>query len=222
MKQLDLAQPLLLIVVGYPGSGKSTLARSLAEKYRFGWVHGNRLRYELFNNPTYSKDEEEIISRLAGYILEELLRTKGHVIYDADGNTKAARQQLVKQARKAGYRTLTVWMQTDLDSAQVRATKPHKDDAFTNPLSHDLFQQFVKQFDAPKSPEDYVVISGKHTPKTQLVNLFNKVEALYKPKTQQIPVKSDNKKPAENTVSVHPTTPKQRPRFDITRRLKLR
>lgn len=222
MKQLDLAQPLLLIVAGYPGSGKSTLARSLAEKYGFGWVHGNRLRYELFNNPTYSKDEEEIVSRLAGYMLEELLRTKGHIVYDADGSNKTSRQQLAKLARKAGYRTLTVWMQTDLDSAQTRAVKPHKDDAFASPLPRDLFQQFVKEFEAPRGAEEYMVISGKHSPKTQLSNLFNKIQAIYKPKAQQIQVKSERETTTENTVAVHPTTPKQRPRFDITRRLKLR
>lgn len=221
MKQLETSHPLLLITIGLPGAGKSTFARQLAQTHQFAWIHANRIRHILFDQPHFTANEETLVTQLCEYMLEQALHTKGNIIYDGNSGTRAVRQRLAKVARDAGYRVLTVWVQTDADTAFSRAKKAREEE-FAAALSRPLFDQFARQFTQPQINEASVVLSGKHTFVTQLRTLVRKIDMLTHPQ----PLPSASPKEAKHTQpidGIHQTKPERsRPRFDITRRIKFR
>lgn len=166
MKSLSLPKPLIIILVGLPGAGKSSFARQFSETFGAPIVSYDRLRYELFTEPQYSKEEQDILARVANYQLGEILKTKQTCILDGDGAARVDRMRIAKTAKEAGYSTLIVWVQTDEATAKQRATrrlKQKQEDKYSNTLTSEQYEAFVKKFTAPNHSEPYIVISGKHT-----------------------------------------------------------
>lgn len=175
MKALSLEQPLILMVVGLPGAGKSFFAQQFSETFNISAVSDNRIRGELFEKPEFSADENAIVERLQNYMLDELVKTKRSFLVDGGCNAKAERQQLSQLAEKNGYGTMLIWVQTDLDSARLRATRPRENSA--PGLAPYQFDRLVKLFAPPTRGENYVVISGKHTYATQARTVLRKLAA---------------------------------------------
>lgn len=165
MKSLSLSKPHLLVMVGVPGAGKSSFAEHFAETFTAPIVNWDTIRAELFNEPTYSKDEQVIIGRVADYMLDELLKTQRTIVYEGAADARSERQALAKRARAAGYEVLFVWVQTDSATAQQRATKKKRDSVS---MTAEQFEAATKRFTQPNHTEPLVVISGKHTYASQL------------------------------------------------------
>lgn len=169
MNTLTFARPLVLVLVGLPGAGKSFFARQFAEMFSAPLVSYDRLRYELFSEPTFSESENDIIQRLASYQIGELLKTRKSFLVDGGSSDRNARVELLNAVKKQGYDMLLVWVQTDSTTARLRSVKrnPNKiDDQFSAPLSESQFATFVKQH-MPPQKENHVVISGRHAFSTQ-------------------------------------------------------
>lgn len=49
---------MLIIVCGLPGSGKTTLAKKISKKFGFVHISSDKIRKELYSNPTYSEEEK--------------------------------------------------------------------------------------------------------------------------------------------------------------------
>ena len=178
MKSLSLSKPLIIVTVGAPGAGKSFFARQFSQTFGAPVVNYDRLRYELFAEPTYSKDERTIIQRVAEYQVEELIKTQKTFIVDGGGTSKAERLQLKKIAEKSGYGLLIVWVQVDARAAKVRSLKRSKrrtDDAYNQSLSSEQFEKAVKRFTPPTFGEEYIVVSGKHTHTSQAKAVLKKL-----------------------------------------------
>ncbi len=178
MKSLSLSKPLIIVTVGAPGAGKSFFARQFSETFGAPIVSYDRLRYELFAEPTYSKEERIIIKRVAEYQTEELIKTQKTFIIDGGGNTKAERTQLKKLAEKHGYKVLAVWVQIDERTAKqrsLRRSKRRADDAYNQRLTAEEFEKEIKRFSPLTTNEHYVVISGKHVHTTQVKAVLKKL-----------------------------------------------
>lgn len=157
MKPLHLSRPYLIAMVGIPGSGKSFFANHFAKTFNASIVNG-----ELISSNAHSPEATENISN---YMLEELFKSTSTIIYDKDLKRRSDRQELAKSAKKAGYETLFIWVQTDAAAAKSRFVKNRKLDKLS---TIDLFENEFRKFTAPNSHEKYVVISGKHTYANQL------------------------------------------------------
>lgn len=79
MKSLQLSKPHLVVMVGLPGAGKTFFADHFAETFHAPYISWQSIRAELFNEPTYSKDEDAIVERIAAQQLGELLKTAASV-----------------------------------------------------------------------------------------------------------------------------------------------
>jgi len=170
MKSLSLSRPLIIFVIGLPGAGKSFFARQFAETFNAPIVSYDYLRYQMFPEPAFSFDEDTLVSQIAGNEFSELLKTQRTLIMDGGNNNYADRQTLMRMAKKAGYGSLIVWVQTDERSAHFRATnrKPKRDgDKLNVSMTDEAFDNAKAAFMKPGKGEDYVVISGKHTYSTQ-------------------------------------------------------
>jgi predicted kinase len=165
MKSADTNKPHLIITVGIPSSGKSFFAEHFADIFKAPIISYDLLRRQIFTNPAFNDDEDEIIARVANHTLDEVLKTKRTVIYEGKTNLRADRIAIAKKAREAGYEPLFVWVQTEPSSAKLRATKASVEKPAMEPLTFDLK---LKQFTLPNQSEKAIVISGKHTFASQL------------------------------------------------------
>jgi predicted kinase len=152
-------------MVGIPGSGKSFFAEHFADTFKAPIVSFHHFRQELFDSPTFSKDEEEIISRVTNRMLDELLKTGRTIVYEGQTGTRTDRALIAKRSRDAGYEPLFVWVQTEPLTAKKRTTKPGADKPTMN---DEQFNTEVKRFSIPHQTEKAIVISGKHTYASQL------------------------------------------------------
>lgn len=178
MKSLSLPTPHVLIVIGHPGAGKSFFARQFSETFGAPVVSADTLYYEIFEKPTYSKGESALIQKLTDHVLEEMLKTKHTILFDGGSATKTERNRIAALAKKAGYSTLLIWVQTDDATARLRATKRNKatqQATATHNLSLEQYNQQVQHFEQPGFSEQYVVISGKHTYATQAKAVLKKL-----------------------------------------------
>jgi predicted kinase len=178
MKSLSLSKPLIIVMVGLPGAGKSFFAQQFSETFGAPVISYDRIRFELFNEPTFNRDEQDIIERIAMYQLREALKSKHTCIVDGSGDTRTERMALRKQAREADYETLLVWVQTDAATSKQRAThrsSRRKGDQYNPNLSAEQYDAHAKRLTIPSVEEQSIVISGKHTYATQLKVVLTKL-----------------------------------------------
>jgi predicted kinase len=101
-------QPVLLILTGLPGSGKTYLARALCERVPFTLVGSDPLRAALFEQMSYTPEENRLVYAVADALLWRLLRERRDVIYDAVNLSERRRADLRRLALDAGARPITV------------------------------------------------------------------------------------------------------------------
>lgn len=182
MKQLQLTPPLLIITMGYPGSGKTFFARQFAEQYSLARVSEDVIRYELFEKPLYNNDESEIIERVVQYMLSELYKTGQTIICDGLFLTKSERLDIMNLAKKQGYRTLTVWLQTDIQTSTLRSAnrdRRNPDDKFSFNMNQSTFTDIKNRLQRPDDKEQSIVISGKHAFKSQSLSVLRRITGMY-------------------------------------------
>lgn len=151
MKSLSLTQPHAIVMVGIPGSGKTFFAKQFSDTFNAPLVTINDIL-------PHSRDEQSAHT-LAHTQLEELLKTKLSVVVEIDTATRTARRELATKLRSAGYKPLTVWVQTDPDTAFQRHRRNGQD--------ADSFDGQIRRFSPPHPSENPIVLSGKHTFATQ-------------------------------------------------------
>ncbi len=177
VNKIQTSRPILLLLYGFPGSGKTHFARQLAETLQSAHVHGDRIRYELFEEPRYDRQESGIVTQLMEYMTEEFLSAGISVIFDMNAARFGQRRALRDMARKHGAVSLIVWFQMDADTAYARTKNRDRrklDDKFARQYSPDGFKRYIAHMQQPQN-EDYVVVSGKHVFSSQRTAIFKKL-----------------------------------------------
>jgi predicted kinase len=180
MSKLSLNRPALILLYGYPGAGKSYLARQLCDDVQAAHVQSDRIRYELFEQPRYDQQENEIVDHLMQYMTEEFLNAGMgiSVIYDINAMRFSQRRELRDMARKHKIETVLVWLQIDQESAFARVSKRDRrklDDKYSPSVDRSTFDKLAGFMQNPQPTEDYMVISGKHTYHTQRNAILKKL-----------------------------------------------
>lgn len=182
MKNLQLTPPLLLITMGYPGAGKTYFARQFSELYNIPRLSEDVLRYELFEKPLFNQDETEIIQRINNYSLTQLMKTRQTVICEGNFLSLAHRKSIYELATIHGYRTLTIWLQTDIETSMQRAAsrdRRNPDNRYSFPIDHHTFNKIVSTLERPIEKEQTIVISGKHSFQSQSLTVLRKITSMY-------------------------------------------
>jgi predicted kinase len=172
-------KPLFVLLYGFPGSGKTFFARQLCEQLAATHVQSDRIRAELFENPTYSKQENHVVTSLMNYMTGEFLSAGVSVVYDVNALRVSQRRNLRNMAAKAGADTILVWQQIDPESALARVSKRDKrkmDDRYSQELDRTAFEQLASGMQNPDATERYLVISGKHVFGTQKSAFFRHLQ----------------------------------------------
>ena len=170
MGKLQPTKPLLVLLYGMPGSGKTFFARQLCDQISAAHVQGDRIRDELFENPTYSKEENHIVASLMSYMAGEFLQAGISVVFDTNAMRLTQRRNLRNLAIKSDAHTVLLWMQIDPDSAYRRASKRDKrkhDDKYAQEMDPTTFRELLAGMQNPDLTEKFLVLSGKHVFSTQ-------------------------------------------------------
>lgn len=178
MAKLQLTHPTLFLLYGYPGSGKTHFARQLCDELQAAHVQGDRIRYELFEEPRYDRQENEIVSRLMEYMSGEFLQTGISVVFDVNAMRLNQRRELREMARHNKANVVLVWFQIDTDTAFNRVIKRDRrktDDRYSMPMDRPTFDAIAGGMQNPDINEDYMVVSGKRTFQTQRSAVIKKL-----------------------------------------------
>jgi predicted kinase len=183
MNKLELDKPLAIVMMGIPGAGKTFFARQLANHLNIGYISEDRIRFDIYNKPSFNAEEQLVIRKIMGYMIEELSRVKKHMVLDGRFLNATERQKVHQVMTNAGYQVLTVWVQTEEDLAKRRASKRDKrkpDDKYNAPVLVQEFNSIKLNLEKPQEKEDFSVVSGKHTFKSQLDTVLKRINLLYK------------------------------------------
>jgi len=157
MKPLTPTTPHVIILVGIPGAGKTTFAEHFAKTFHAPYINTAAIESKVGITPEASIKVTELF-------FEELLKTGRTFIYEGATSSKEERAALAKYVAKAGYKHLTVWVQTEPLEAKRRSLSKQKVDRISSATFDERYTAFV----GPTAIEKPVVISGKHTYVTQL------------------------------------------------------
>ncbi len=180
MAKINLTKPIIILPYGYPGAGKTYFSSQLGDYINIAHLSSDRLRHEINEKPTYSRQEDELVERLMQYLAEEFLRAGTSVAYDANLSRLGTRRQLQAIARQYHAVPLTIWFQIDIEAAFYRIAKRDRrkiEDKYATPYDRSTFDDYSKTMQTPRN-EDYIVLSGKHTFNTQKSALVNKLYAM--------------------------------------------
>ena len=178
--QNQLTQPVLILTYGYPGSGKTHFASRFAQEYGLVHISADRIRYELFDDPQHTPEENQVVLRLMDYMLSQALKSGSGVVYDTNNNRRSLRLKKRKIVEKYGAATLLVWVQTDIDTSFKRAhnrDRRHPEDKYSFVMPKEAFIRIKDSMTAPRY-EEFTVISGKHDFQTQLKTLNIKLKKM--------------------------------------------
>jgi len=165
MKPLTPNTPHVIIMVGIPGSGKTTFAQHFAKTFQAPYINPNDIS-------KLTGIDAKATEKVTKLLFDELLKTKRTLIYEGATHLRTQRLALENMIRKAGYKALFVWVQTDPIESKSRVTKKGKSPNILTPAQ---FDTAFRKFQSPTESERPVVISGKHTYATQLKGVLSRL-----------------------------------------------
>lgn len=214
MSKIYPTKPFLLLFYGYPGAGKTYFARQFTENVQAAHLQSDRIRGELFEQPRFDKQENDIVAQLMDYMTEEFLSAGLSVAYDVNALRVKQRRHLYDLAFKCRAQPLLVWFQMDHDTAFTRNIKRDRrraDDKYAAGWDRTTYETITGRMQNPAPGEDYVVVSGKH--------LFNMQQSAVISKLRSLKVLgTDDASSRVIKPGMVNLIPKTQGRYDVTRR----
>ena len=152
-----------ILVFGAPMSGKTTFAEHFSDS----------LNAPFYNFPKLA-EEYKVDHALALEILKIATKSKDTIIVEGEMDTEEKRKELRELFTIAGYKTVLIWVQTDLNAIKQRMRHHYKklDEAKA------ALKESYENIEAPNENEEPLVISGKHTYQTQCKNVLGRLPGL--------------------------------------------
>lgn len=94
----------LVLLLGAPASGKSTLAKYF-ERLKFTRLSMDDIREELFGTATSNSSK---VNKIFAQRLKQALEKQGPVLIDNANCYRSSRDEIIKEARQAGYQR--IWL----------------------------------------------------------------------------------------------------------------
>lgn len=172
-------KPFLIMLYGYPGCGKSFFASKFVREFQnTAYLPAYKTTSEVTK---LASGNQQLADKVTDFITENYLQNGISVITDAPVTKKIDRKKLNHLALKYKAVPVLIWMQIDADSAYMRTklrAKKNKDEDSAAKYTKEEYQSIVNNMQNPHQNEDYFVISGKHTYKSQRALVMSKMSML--------------------------------------------
>lgn len=167
MSKIFISKPIVVQLYGYPGAGKTSFANEMAKTSNLVHLHNEKISQEFFGQP-YSQNTTNT-DKIMVYLAEEFIKAGLGVIFDVDSSRANDRRKIRDFAIKNRAKNLLVWFQMDPESAFLRKSNIDRrkaENKYETSISQSDFNDKTKTMQNPNN-EEYVVVSGKHTFRTQ-------------------------------------------------------
>lgn len=176
------------MLYGPPGSGKSFFSRQAGELLGIPVISSDRIRFELFDKPSYSKEEQQVVVNVMNILLEEYIKYGMSVIFDVSLSRTHDRKALREFAKKQNIPTMLLWFQADAATCLLRSKNRDRrkaDDKYSTVMTPELMTVIESRMQPPVG-EDSVVISGKHLFESQRNVFIRKLREMQLLSTEQL------------------------------------
>lgn len=176
-----MKKPVLLVTFGFPGSGKSYFSEKLSKEKGFFHINSDIIRFTLFKNPSFTKEEHEGVFALMDLITENLLKSGINVIYDCNTNFRSHRTRLKNLAKRAKANHYLIWVKTNIEVAEKRLAKRaklknSKKKLLYRPVSIETLHKLKNEMQVPKGKEEFIAIDGHLRFSEQIKELESKLK----------------------------------------------
>lgn len=164
-------KPFLMMLYGYPGCGKTYFSKQFANEFTTAVaLNADKLAHGLNLRP----NNDAYLVKIIDYLVVNYLESGISVILDMPVMRSNTRKKYRSIATKNNAQPVLLWMQIDPDSAFIRTKFRAKNDKskIYNDYSKSEFQTIGTQMQNPTN-EEFYVLSGKHTYKTQSGTAMN-------------------------------------------------
>ena len=152
--------PYAILVFGAPMSGKTSFAEHFSESIEAPFINFDKLQEQ---NKLSRKTVIEFIRIIA--------RGKQTIVIEGMADTENNREEMRNLFKELGYKTAIIWVQTDLNAIKQRMLRRYKKIADAKAALSASYEHL----EAPTEEENPIVISGKHTPQTQIKNVLSRL-----------------------------------------------
>lgn len=153
-------------MLGYPGAGKTTVSEMVSRITGAVHLNSDQFRLHMFKEPLGISDtEHENMYEMLDHITEQTLTSGKSVIYDANLNHYAHRQEKYDICKRTGANAKLIWVKTDAGEARKRATVEATEHPEHRPFGNmepETFERLISQLEPPKDSETAIVIDGNH------------------------------------------------------------
>jgi len=158
-----MAQPILYMLLGYPGAGKTTAAKILEKLTGAHRLTSDEERLKMFPDPKFTQDEHAYLYKRLDEETEELLTNGQSVIYDANLNRYAHREEKYRICQRANAKPVLIWLNTARDISKTRATDKTRYKLWPlNETAEAMFSRIADLIETPREDESPIIITGSN------------------------------------------------------------
>ncbi|HEX5456453.1 MAG TPA: ATP-binding protein [Candidatus Saccharimonadales bacterium] len=169
-----MSKPTLYLMLGYPGAGKTTVSELISKVTGAVHLNSDQFRLHMFKEPLgISETEHEYMYKMLDHITEQTLKSGKSVIYDANLNRHAHRQEKYDICKRTGAAAKLIWVKTDADEARKRATVEAAEHPEHRPFGNmdpDTFDRLVNQMEPPRDNETVIIVDGSRISEESIKN----------------------------------------------------
>jgi predicted kinase len=138
---------LIIIICGLPSVGKSTLAKSLSPMINATILSSDKIRKELFPNPTYSTFERKLVYEVMIILAKYLSEAKLNCILDATFNKEDSRLEIKEklQINDKQFHIIECFCPEEVVVSRLKSRKGDYSDA-----TMEVYQKMKKIYESVK------------------------------------------------------------------------
>jgi predicted kinase len=154
---------LIIIICGLPGVGKSTLARHLAPVFDATILSSDKIRKELFSNPTYQPAELKTVYDVMIIIAKYLNDKKINCILDATFNRESSRIGIKEKLKldNVNFHIIECSCPEDIAISRLESRKDYYSDATIS-----IYQKMKKIHEPVKT--DHITVDTVLSPEENI------------------------------------------------------
>ncbi len=151
---------MIILICGLPGVGKTTLARKLAVLIRGVVLSTDKIRKEMIQNPTYSRQEREMIYNILLLLAKYLHEAGVNCILDATFNRKRSRDKVKDFLKLPENQIITIECVCPEQIVWARLKKRERD---YSDADYAIYKRMKKIFEPIDSP--HITVDCRSSPR---------------------------------------------------------